>query len=419
MSKKRVYAAIEIADQEIRLIVLEIFEARYNVLRTERVACSAVDKNQKIVDESAIVTAIRQAITNAQAALGYRIERVLLAVPSVNVMRSSQKVRVQIEDGTKHIRLFHIQQGFKNAIQKRLNEDVEFVNANKVSYEVNGQVSQKLPLNQECEDFIMDVDLLYADKETIYSYARCVEQANLEILDLCVDSFAIGQETAALAQSTERVTIQIDLEQNHSTLALFSTGRLMTCTTLDYGYLWFIEDIQRKYKLSDDVCYRLLQNIFSGQEDENSDVIVYIEQREDMRVEITANELAKACLPRIRQWIAAVNDACLPIVRQGKSRYVITGQGSNIPVLKDLDKSFNASAMIYQEQAIGARDGAFVCGLGMAYAWQDINRIHHDDRISANNNELEASIDSINQKAHTGEGGFTKKLKNAILADEE
>ena len=33
MSKKRVYAAIEIADQEIRLIVLEIFEARYNVLR--------------------------------------------------------------------------------------------------------------------------------------------------------------------------------------------------------------------------------------------------------------------------------------------------------------------------------------------------------------------------------------------------
>ena len=400
MSKKRVYAAIEIADQEIRLIVLEIFEARYNVLRTERVACSGVDKNQKIVDESAIVTAIRQAITNAQAALGYRIERVLLAVPSVNVMRSSQKVRVQIEDGTKNIRLFHIQQGFKNAIQKRLNEDVEFVNANKVSYEVNGQVSQKLPLNQECEDFIMDVDLLYADKETIYSYARCVEQANLEILDLCVDSFAIGQETAALAQSTERVTIQIDLEQNHSTLALFSTGRLMTCTTLDYGYLWFIEDIQRKYKLSDDVCYRLLQNIFSGQEDENSDVIVYIEQREDMRVEITANELAKACLPR-------------------KSRYVITGQGSNIPVLKDLDKSFNASAMIYQEQAIGARDGAFVCGLGMAYAWQDINRIHHDDRISANNNELEASIDSINQKAHTGEGGFTKKLKNAILADEE
>lgn len=53
---------------------------------------------------------------------------------------------------------------------------------------------------------------------------------------------------------------------------------------------------------------QIVAEYFLGQEDENSDVIVYIEQREDMRVEITANELAKACLPRIRQWIAAVND---------------------------------------------------------------------------------------------------------------
>ena len=41
MSKKRVYASIEIADQEIRLVVLEIFESRYNVLRVESVAVQA------------------------------------------------------------------------------------------------------------------------------------------------------------------------------------------------------------------------------------------------------------------------------------------------------------------------------------------------------------------------------------------
>lgn len=119
MSKKRVYASIEIADQEIRLVVLEIFESRYNVLRVESVACSGV-QNQTIVNEANVVSAIRTAVTNAQAALGYRIERVLLAIPSVNVMRSNQKVHVQIEDGTKSIRLFHIQQGYNKAIQKSL-----------------------------------------------------------------------------------------------------------------------------------------------------------------------------------------------------------------------------------------------------------------------------------------------------------
>ena len=418
MSKKRVYASIEIADQEIRLVVLEIFESRYNVLRVESVTCSGV-QNQTIVNEANVVSAIRTAVTNAQAALGYRIERVLLAIPSVNVMRSNQKVHVQIEDGTKSIRLFHIQQGYNKAIQKKLGDDVEFVNANRISYIVNGQETKKIPLSQTCEEFTMDIDLLYANKEMIYAYARCIEQANLEILDLCLDSYAIAQETAVLVQSNDRPIIQLDLEKDHCTMGFFTNGRLISCANLENGYNSFIEDITKKYRLSDEVGYRLLQNIFSGNEDENSDVIVYIEQKEDMRVEITAKELANVCLPKIRQWIANVNEACTPIVRQGNAKYVITGKGSNISVLKDMDKAFNAEALIYEEQSIGARDGSYVCGLGMAYAWQDINRIRHSDKISANNNELEASIDSINQQSKNGEGGFTKKLKSVILSEND
>lgn len=254
----------------------------------------------------------------------------------------------------------------------------------------------------------MDIDLLYANKEMIYAYARCIEQANLEILDLCLDSYAIAQETAVLVQSNDRPIIQLDLEKDHCTMGFFTNGRLISCANLENGYNSFVEDITKKYRLSDEVGYRLLQNIFSGNEDENSDVIVYIEQKEDMRVEITAKELANVCLPKIRQWIANVNEACTPIVRQGNAKYVITGKGSNISVLKDMDKAFNAEALIYEEQSIGARDGSYVCGLGMAYAWQDINRIRHSDKISANNNELEASIDSINQQSKNGEGGFTK-----------
>ena len=418
MSKKRVYASIEIADQEIRLVVLEIFESRYNVLRVESVACSGV-QNQTIVNEANVVSAIRTAVTNAQAALGYRIERVLLAIPSVNVMRSNQKVHVQIEDGTKSIRLFHIQQGYNKAIQKKLGDDVEFVNANRISYIVNGQETKKIPLSQTCEEFTMDIDLLYANKEMIYAYARCIEQANLEILDLCLDSYAIAQETAVLVQSNDRPIIQLDLEKDHCTMGFFTNGRLISCANLENGYNSFVEDITKKYRLSDEVGYRLLQNIFSGNEDENSDVIVYIEQKEDMRVEITAKELANVCLPKIRQWIANVNEACMPIVRQGNAKYVITGKGSNISVLKDMDKAFNAEALIYEEQSIGARDGSYVCGLGMAYAWQDINRIRHSDKISANNNELEASIDSINQQSKNCEGGFTKKLKSVILSEND
>lgn len=416
MSKKRVYATMEIADQEVRLVVLEIFEARSNVLRTEVVACPGV-QGTTIVNEASVVTAIREATKRAQAALGYRIERVLLMIPSVNVKRTNQKVHVQIEDGTQTIRLFHIQQGYQKAIQKRMSDNVEFVNANRIVYIVNGERSVKLPLGKECDDFYMEVDLLFADKDTIYSYARCVEQANLEILDLSLDSYAAGQETAALIQSQDRSIVQVSLEATHTTLAFFTQQKLMSVADVNKGFSWFIEPIKAKYQLSDEVSYRLLQNVFSSKEDENSDVIVYIEQKEDMRVEITASELAQAVLPRIRKWIAEINAMCEPIVRQGKAKYVLIGKGSNIPVMLEFESEFNATAIIYEPTSVGARDGAMINNLGMAYVWQDANRIRHDERISVNNNELEASIDSINHRAKDGDGGFTKKMKNIILAE--
>lgn len=416
MSKKKVYASLEIADQEVRLVVLEVFDGRYNVLRTEKAACTGI-KNQKVVDEANVVMTIREVVTNAQAALGYRIERVLLAIPSLNVQRNNQRVHIQIEDGTKTIRLFHIQQGYNKAIQRKASDDVEFVNLNRILYTVNDVETKKLPLQQSCEEFYMNVDLLYADKETIYAYAKCVEQANLEILDLCLDTYAIAQQTACLEMSYDRMMIQLDLEAQHCTLSVFSKGRLMNTASLEKGYSWFTSDLQEKYHLSDDICYRLLQNLFITDESKAKDIIIYIGQNEIDRVEITEKELVESCMPKIRQWIAQINETCAPIVKQSKSRYILTGQGSNIVVFRDLTDLFNAEAMVYQETCMGARDGSYVCGLGMAYAWQEVNKIRGIDKTSPNNNELEASIDAINQQSKKGDGGFTRKLKNVILTE--
>ncbi len=417
MSKK-VYAAIELADQEVRLIVMEIFEGRSNILRVEQAACSGI-QNGKVLDEAAVVTAVREATKSAQAALGYRIERVILIIPSVNVKRNSQRVHVQIEDGTKTVRQFHIQQGYQKAIQKRMGEDVEYVNPNRITYIVNDSESKKLPKGEECTDFYMNVDLLYADKQTIYEYAKCIEQANLEILDVCLDVYAAGQETAALQQSFDRSVVLLSIEAGHTSLGLFMNEKLMSVARIDKGYGWIVEPLKEKYGLSNEICYRLLQNIFSSREEENSDVIVYIEQKEEKRIEISAAELAKATLPRFKEYIAEINAACEPIVRNGKTRFIITGKGSNIPVLKEFEDSFCAETIVYDITTIGARDGAFVAGLGAAYVWQETNRIRNDDRISVNNNELEESIDAINRRTKDGDGGFTKKMKSVILADKD
>lgn len=414
MAKKSVYASIEIADREVRLAVVEIFNNRSNVLRVERCAHSGIS-NGKITDEKEVTNAVKQALSQAENALGYRIERVLLAVPSRGVKNVNTKVHIDIDDGTHTVRRFHLQQGLKTAMHAASFDDEVLINVNRIQYFIGATHLDEMPFGCDAAEFDMDVDLLYENRELVFSYVKAVEDAGIQVMDIAVDLYAAAKETGSLLQSADAPVILISLEADHTALALLNQNKIAFCAVIDQGYQSFIEKLQDRYQLSDSAAWRLLENLFSVPKEDDEDRVIYIEQQENRRVEITRKELADAVLPRMRSWIAEINAACQAIVSQTKARYLITGQGSNIPVLRDLLKDFNASADVYSVSSIGARSGCFVVPLGMAYVWEDGNEIQGRDKISVNNNELEESIESITRYVKDEEGGFTRKLKRVIL----
>jgi cell division protein FtsA len=418
MAKKSVYAAVEISDRDVRLVVLEVFDTRHNILRVEKVSHNGV-RHSEIVDQKAVTDAVEQAVSQAQTALGYRIERVLLVIPSKNVKTRTEKASVSIEDGTHTVRVFHIQQGLKQAMSKPSAEGLERVNVNRIVYETNGASSVKLPVGQDCTKLDMQVSFLEADKATVYAYVSAVEKAGLQVLDICLEVYAQAKETAVFDQSNDKAVILVTLEADHTVLTLVQNGEIKTSLTFEKGYESFTEELGKEHNLSQAVLWRLLQNLFYSREMDAQGNVIYIEQQEDRRVEISERELAAAILPKIRSWIAEVNSACSPILAQMQARYVITGAGGDIPVLKKMEPAFNAAASVYTVTDIGARSAAFTAPLGIAYAWTDQNAIWHDDRTSVNNNELEASIESITRYGKGQEGGFTKKLKKVMLTNHD
>ncbi len=416
MAKKNVYAALEIADHEVRLVVAEIFNDRSNVLRVERAEHSGIQEG-KITDEKAVIQAIEQAVQQAQNALGYRIERVLLAIPAKKVHPVNNRVQIEIEDGTHTVRRFHVQQGLKSAMMAQRFDAEELVNVNKIDYFIDGIRQEKIPLGMDTEVFDMEIDLLYADKETVYAYAAIVEKAGLQILDLVLDIYGAAKETGALLQSKDRPVILIDLEADHTTLAFLNQNKLAFTTVLSKGYSSFIQSLKEEYSLSDAAAWRLLENLFDSREVDANEVVIYIEQQDDQRVEITKKQLAQAVLPQIRSWIGDINAGCMPILESTPARYLITGQGTGIPALRQFVNAFNAPASIYHVTTIGARNGCYVVPLGMMYAWEDINKVSNREVTSVNNNELEESIESITRYGKEQEGGFTKKLRKAMLSN--
>ncbi|WP_416325039.1 cell division protein FtsA [[Eubacterium] hominis] len=419
MFRKEIYAAVEIADHEIRLIVGEFFDTRFNILRVERTMIKGVE-NKRITNEQDVVNGIRKVVKQANDALGFTIERVLLAIPSVNVERHNKRVNVYPEGGSKRIRLSHIQGGLNEAITYKPNPDLELVNVGCIKYITNGITSRKMPIDESADMMIMDIDLLYADKEIVYSYARCVEKAGLEILDVCLDSYAIAQEAAVFEQTVDKYVVLIDIARQNTTLSLFTHGKLVNCEVLADGYGKWLTSLHDDYHLQEHIGFRLMQNTCNLLDDVVKDNVIYIWSEGGMQKQITEKGVQEAVVPYITSWVETVNEACAPIIESGDVRYLITGEGCEIQSLQQLLPVFNAKATVYVPQTIGARDCSLVTCLGLFYSWKEALNIRKDERISCDMNEMESAVESVTKKSTVDdEGGFTKKLKSILLNNDK
>lgn len=415
MANKQIYAALEIADYEVRLVVGEFYETRFNVLRVERVQFNGIE-NKVITNESNVVNAIIKACNKASNILGYKIDRVLLAIPCVDVVRQGRKVNVTITNASRKIQLSDIQRGINQAIRFQAQDYLELVNIGCIKYIVNGISSRKLPLNETCDQFSMDVDLFYANKKIIYSYAAAVEKAGLEILDICLDAYAIAEEAALFEKAIENYIVLVNLARQNTTLSLFSRGKLLSCECIDEGYGNWVSQLKDRFNIKTENCFRLIQDNAVFKEENYTDRPIFIWSENNAQKTLTLRELNQVVTPPALNWIEKLNEACLPIKEQGDITYIVTGEGMEIQGLRNLFGLLNAPAKPYVPETIGGRNCALGTCLGMFYAWKSLNAIRMDERICADYAAVERSLNG-NDGKNDEEHGFTKKLKNILMSE--
>ena len=165
MSDKQIFAALEIADHEVRLIVSELHNLKFNVLKVERVEIAGIDK-LRIVDEQNVVLGIRKAVINAEKMIGASIQRVLLVVPSLDFVRLAKRITVSLDSN--RISISDIQKALMAAMASPIEDGKELVNFGTIRYIVNGFVTRRLPVNEKAESLAVEVDLLAANKNIVW-----------------------------------------------------------------------------------------------------------------------------------------------------------------------------------------------------------------------------------------------------------
>ncbi len=417
MNDKQIFAAIEVSDHEVRLVVGEFFNTRFNIIKVERVACNGFD-GQKIVNPNAITEAIQQAVENTHKMIGARIQSAILAIPSYGMKKYSFKSTVDVEGIDNTVTVKDIRRAMNKAQNMDIGKEYALIQTVNVKYTVNGITTRRIPIGERCNQLTIDIDLLCANRKLAYDMVGCVEKSGLKILDIFLDVYAVGKEAALFEQSVNQQVIILKIERTSTTLGLLRKGRMTTATVIPAGVGNLASVLVDKYKIKSDAAVDLFKYSAVLNAKTLSDNPVHIWSEDNETQTLSERELVENVMPNVENWLTYVQKTCLPILQAGETTVIITGEGGETQGIAEvLHDRLQVEVRTYVPDTLGGRNAGLTAALGLFYSYQDRLPItgYTDDSI-----DMEAFIKAVSYREKkdgqsTKEDTLTSKLKGLFL----
>ncbi len=371
MSNKQIFAAVEVADHEVRLVVGEFFNTRFNIIKVERVPCFGLSFNE-ITNPTEVTQAIRTAADNAKKMIGADIKKVILSMPSYRFRKFSVKSTVDIQGIDQNVTIQDVREAVRKAENAKLVKSYALIQALCIKYTVNGITTRRIPLGEHCKQMSVDIDLLCADRKLSFDLVTCVENAGLNILDIFPDVYAAGKEAALFEQITNQQVIILKMERSVTTLALSKNGRVSTAAVMPAGTGAIASAVCDKYGINSETAVELMKYSARLDQDVCSTNPVHIWSDGKDTKTITEQELVDCLRPNIDLWLDSIEKTCVPILQAGPTAVMITGEGGEAQGLSELiQKRLGVETTCYIPETLGGRNAGLTACLGLFYAYQD------------------------------------------------
>ena len=406
---KQIYGALEFTDREIKLVVGEFYNTRFNIIRVEKEPCKGIE-DFEIKDREAVKKSVTNIIRRANELIGASIERVILIIPSVNFKRFPLKVNVKTANGI--VSKNDINRAVKKAMKTSIDRDVMIINAVCVKYTCNGISTRRIPEKEISEDLIVDIDLLCADKAITFDYVSVLEECGVQILDISLDMFAVCKEAALFEQTVNQNIILLKIDYETTTLALISKGKLVNCEILYNGLDSILKKVNDKYHLPYNVIDRLVKYNTTFTPNEFSDDSIFAwKNNEGVSNSISESELSDTVKEATRNLAVEIKETCNPILNSGQTNIVVVGEGAKMDALvKMISDETKVNAKTYFPETIGIRDSAYVTLLGSFYGYRDMLQINDNMQSSINLFQFSELVEK--KTIDNEEESITARVKN-------
>lgn len=403
---KQIYVSMELAENEIKILVGEYFNTRFNIIRSEKYYTNAIN-DFKITNQEELVNDIKKAVKECSDKIGADIEQVILVLPAYNFKRFPLRSKVVIDN--KVVRKEDIARAVSNSLKARVDSDVMVVNPMIVRYTVNGISTRRMPEKEVCNEIIVDIDLLCADLNMCYEYVSAIEASGLKVLDITLNNFACAKEAALFEDSFNRSIVLLDINKTCTYLSLISKGKLVSTEIVFDGLNSLINRVYRTYNIPYNDIAKLIKYNVDYQSEHKDDVVYAWVDQGVTRTITTAmlNEAIEKPLDALTDKLVAM---CKPIIETGAS-IVLMGEGQQMKALsKQLKEKSSVELRTYCPDTIGVRDPSMTSVYGAFIAYRD-KAVMNDLSVSCI--DLLKYNELISQKELDSEGEtITTKIKN-------
>lgn len=367
MENSKIYVGLDVGTTSIKVIVAESINKQLNVIGVGSARSNGLSRGT-IVDIDQAVTAIQQAVQQAEQKANIEINRVVAGIPANQLQIEECQGMIAVSDQSKEITGQDVQDVASAALVRNLPPEREILNILPQSFTVDGFDGIKDPRGMMGVRLEMNGILFTAPKTMIHNLKKCIEKAGLTLSQLVVNPLALGK--LALSDGEQDFgAIVVDLGGGQSTAAVIHDHQLKFTVIDQEGGDHMTKDISVVLNTS-------IENAEKAKRDYgNADSLAASEEEQipievvgqALPVQVTEKKLAEIIEARTMQIfdrLKAELDKVHAFDMPGG--VIMTGGVTALPGIVDLAKEiFNCPVKLYIPDQMGLRHPSFAQGLSL------------------------------------------------------
>ena len=404
---KQVYASIYIDDNLLQILVGEYYNTRFNIIYTNTTPIGGI-LDFKIADYDLVVKTIKEEINTASIKIGATIKKAILVLPAFNFKRYPLRVSVVPNGGI--LTKKDVARALTSSLRTPVDSDLTIVSAAIIKYMINGISTRRLPEREVCEEVLIDIDLLCADKDITYEYINALSDAGIEVLDITLNNYSICKEAVLLEQSLSENIILLDINVNHTYMSLLSKGKLVSTEVIYEGLGKIIDTVRENINIPLNDLSRLVVYNVDYESASKDDAVYAWKNEKNESFSVSIRDLNENTLKPLNAYIDRILQMCKPILEGGKTIFFLVGQGSKMDALaKMLQAKANVNVKQYYPDTIGIRDAQMCSVYGSFFVYKEKALLNNLNVSCVDIAEYDSTVD---QKKIDVEGKtITMKIK--------